>query len=186
MHGGSVYLTHAAGNTNWPVWIENCAFDGSGATMDNYGPGNTNVTYCAYNVFLNGAQKLIVTNVHDQTISNFTWQVGPLGSWYQSASSSLVNTGSVTADLVSLYHFTTQTNQIKETSSIVDIGYHYVAVDAFGNAYDSDGDGVPDYLEDANGNGIFDLGDLSNWNAANPTPCCSGSGSLRSAQILRP
>ena len=29
--------------------------------------------------------------------------------------------------------------------------------------YDSDGDGIPDYLEDRNGNGVYDTGDLSGW-----------------------
>jgi hypothetical protein len=69
----------------------------------------------------------------------------------------------VTADQIGLYHFTTQTNQVKEANSIVDIGYHYVAVDAYGNPIDTDGDGIPDYLEDTNGNGVFDSGDLGDW-----------------------
>jgi Regulator of chromosome condensation (RCC1) repeat/Bacterial TSP3 repeat len=82
------------------------------------------------------------------------------------ANSALINAGSTTADLVGLYHFTTQTNQMKETNSPVDIGYHYVAVDGNGNPVDTDGDGIPDYIEDANGNGSYDAGDLSNFNSA--------------------
>jgi hypothetical protein len=53
---------------------------------------------------------------------------------------------------------------VPETNSIVDIGYHYVAVDGYGNPLDANGDGIPDYLEDANGNGIYDAGDLGPWN----------------------
>jgi hypothetical protein len=64
---------------------------------------------------------------------------------------------------VGLTHFTTQTNQVPEGKTSLDIGYHYVATDAFGNPLDTNGDGIPDYLEDANGNGIFDAGDLGNW-----------------------
>jgi hypothetical protein len=45
---------------------------------------------------------------------------------------------------------------VKETNGRLDIGYHYVAVDAYDNPYDSDGDGIPDYIEDANGNGVYD------------------------------
>ena len=40
---------------------------------------------------------------------------------------------------------------------MLDIGYHYVAVDASGNPLDIDSDGVPDYLEDAQWNGLPDL-----------------------------
>jgi hypothetical protein len=162
MHGGAIYLTHQTGYWTWPVWIENCAFDSTGTTMDDHSSGSTNITYCAYNAFLHGANLLAITNIHDLIISNFTWQIGPLGNWYQGSTSPLVDMGSVTADIVGLYHFTTQTNQVKETNSPVDIGYHYVALDALGNPFDTDGDGIPDYLEDTNGNGIVDAGE-SSW-----------------------
>ena len=74
--------------------------------------------------------------------------------------------GSRTADLAGLYHFTTTTNQVKETNSVVDIGLHYAAVNASGQPIDSDSDGVPDYLEDSNGNGNPDSAE-THWN--NPT-----------------
>ena len=61
----------------------------------------------------------------------------------------------VTADQVGLYHFTTQTNQVLEGTSVVDIGYHYVATDLHGNPLDSNGDGIPDSIsEDPLGNGL--------------------------------
>ena len=72
--------------------------------------------------------------------------------------------------ILGLYHFTTQTNQVKETNSIVDIGYHYVAVNAYGQPVDSNGDGIPDYLEDANGDGLFDVGDLADCVLAATAP----------------
>jgi len=172
MYGGCVYLTHSSGNFTWPVWIENCVFDSSVTNMDDHSSGNTNITYCDFNGFLNGAQRLVLNGTHDQVISNFTWQTGPLGKWYQSPSSSLINTGSVTADIVGLYHFTTQTNQVKETNSVVDIGYHYMALNTSGTAMDTDGDGLPDYLEDPNGNGVFDAGDPFDWKNAD----ADGSG----------
>ena len=67
--------------------------------------------------------------------------------------------------LAGLYHYTTQTSQAKETTSVVDIGYHYVAVDANGNPIDTDVDGVPDYMEDRNGNGSVDSGE-TDWQSA--------------------
>ena len=64
-----------------------------------------------------------------------------------------INAGNTNANLLSFYHYTTQTNQVKEASSVVDIGYHYVATDGNGNPVDSNGNGIPDYLEDAAGGG---------------------------------
>jgi hypothetical protein len=77
--------------------------------------------------------------------------------------SPVINAGDLTADQFGLYHFTVTTNEVKETNSVVDIGYHYVAVDGNGDPLDSNGDGIPDYLEDANGDGIYDSGDPANW-----------------------
>jgi len=93
---------------------------------------------------------------------SFNWQSGPLGNFYLPATSPLIDAGSCTADQVGLYHFTTRTSQLKETTSIVDIGYHYVACNAAGQPIDTDGDGLPDYLEDTNGNGVVDPGE-SPW-----------------------
>jgi hypothetical protein len=52
---------------------------------------------------------------------------------------------------------------VVEGTNTVSIGYHYVAVDANGNPLNSNGDGIPDYLQDANGNGVYDFGDLGVW-----------------------
>jgi hypothetical protein len=48
--------------------------------------------------------------------------------------------------------------------------------------YDTDGDGIPDYLEDRNGNGSFDAGDPSNWEVTNST----GMESASSLQVFTP
>ena len=103
---------------------------------------------------------------HNLTTSTFTFTNGPLGAYYQ-ASTSGIDAGSHLASAAGLYHYTTQTSQAKETNSVVDIGYHYVAVNGLGQSLDSDGDGIPDYLEDSNGNGVYDAGiDYVNWQSA--------------------
>jgi len=48
-------------------------------------------------------------------------------------------------------------------NSIVDIGYHYVSTDTIGIPIDTNGDGIPDYISDANGNGLVDSGEIG-WN----------------------
>lgn len=146
MYGSQVYAVHSA-NQYWPVWIENCAFDGSTVDMNDYSNGDTN-TYCNFNAFLNGAQRLIVQGANDIVVTNtFTWQTGPLGVFYQATNSPLVDKGSVTADVVGLCNFTTQTNQTEEAMSVIDIGYHYIALDQYGNILDSDDDCLPDPWE---------------------------------------
>ncbi len=125
--------------------------------------GNGVLTTNGYNAYLNCSGRLTPTNANDIVLTNsLAYQSGPLGGFYQPTDSRLIDAGSTTADQVGLYHFTTQTNQVPETNSIVDIGYHYVAVDTNGIPLDSNEDGIPDYLEDANGNGIVDNGE-TNW-----------------------
>jgi hypothetical protein len=98
------------------------------------------------------------TNANDIILTSFTFTNGPLGQYYQ-LSTNLVDKGSRTADLAGLYHYTARQSQVKETNSIVDIGLHYVALDANGQPIDRDGDYIPDYIEDSNGNGEADPGE---------------------------
>ncbi len=105
------------------------------------------------------------TNLGGHEITNivsYNWQGGSLGNYYLPTNSPVIDKGNTNANLLGLYQFTTQTNQMKETNSIVDMGYHYVSTDANGNPLDSNGDGIPDYLEDANGDGLVDNGE-TNW-----------------------
>ncbi len=113
---------------------------------------------CAYNGYSLTNTILRPTNSY-HLVTNVVYQTGPLGSYYQTNTSAFLQAGSTTANLVGLYHYTTQTNQVKETNSVVDIGFHYVAVDSSGNPNDDDSDGLPDYVEDANGNGTLNSGE---------------------------
>ena len=141
-------LDFYGGNTNWTV--RDNLFD-TMARLTNNGSVVQNCTnaYYATAYGLTGGQNNLL-------LSGLTNQTGPLGKYYQPTNSSLLNAGSGNAANAGLYHFTTTTNQVKETNSVVDIGLHYVAVDASGNPLDADGDGIPDYFEDANGNGQSD------------------------------
>lgn len=95
---------------------------------------------------------------------------GPLGSYYYPTTgtnlASLLNAGTQTANLSGLYHYTTTTNQVKETNSVVDIGFHYVAVDGNGAPLDADADGTADYAEDLSGNGSVSSGETDWTNAS--------------------
>jgi len=105
---------------------------------------------------------------------------GPYGRYYQPTNSPLIDAGSTTAELVGLYHFTTTTNQVKDGNGVLDIGPHYVALNQYGIVVDSDGDGVPDYYEDRNGNGSYDAGSgESDWQTYNSPNGLLSSPSLK-------
>jgi hypothetical protein len=92
-------------------------------------------------------------------LASFVYSTGPLGDYYH-FTNSLIDAGSRNATNAGLYHYTVITNQVKEGSSQVDIGFHYVAVDGNGNPVDTNGDGIPDYAADRNGNGVADPTEL--------------------------
>jgi hypothetical protein len=97
-------------------------------------------------------------------ITNLVYATSWYGPWYIGSSSpTILYMGSQSAASAGLYHYTIQTNQVPDGANTVSIGYHYVATDSSGNPIDTNGDGIPDYLEDSNGNGIYDAGDLGNW-----------------------
>jgi hypothetical protein len=136
------------------IWqVENNLFDTTTNQQNIYGSGFSE----DHNGYLNTSQ-MTPTNANDVVMTNFTYATGPLGNYYQ-ASTTLIDKGSTTADQLGLFHYTTQTNQMIEGFSIVDIGYHYVAVDQNGNPLVSNTAGIPDYLADANGNGLVDNGE---------------------------
>jgi hypothetical protein len=137
---------HVAIDRGWT--IQGNAFDGVTNFQISVG---TSITL-DHNAYLNGTAW--PTNWLPQTsdiVTNLTWVAGPLGNYYQPPDSPLIDKGSTDAGVLGLYWHTTQTNQLPEVNSIVDIGSHYVALDASGNPIDTDADGVPNYLPDPNG-----------------------------------
>lgn len=152
-------------NSSWPITIADCACDkGSDWINDSFSHANMSCTYNATNssgwTLPNGANNFLVTS--------FNWQNGPLGSFYLPAGtgSPLYNAGNLLAGQLGLYHYTTQVAlNNPEGASQVDIGYHYVALDSSGKPIDTNGDGIPDYLEDSNGNGDG-TDDPTSWSAS--------------------
>jgi hypothetical protein len=94
------------------------------------------------------------------------YQTGPLGDYYLPTTTLLHDAGSRSAADAGLAQYTTQTSQTKDTFQ-VDIGLHYVATSSSTSATpkDTDGDVIPDYVEDANGNGQPD-GNETDWTKA--------------------
>lgn len=130
--------------------------------------GSMTHSYNAYTTNSGGTTLLFPTNATGNkylAVTNFAYHRGPLGDYYQPTNSALTNAGSTWATNVGLYHFTITTNQVKEAATMADIGLHYVALNSSGQPVDTDGDGIPDYLEDANGNGSADSGETS-WSTA--------------------
>ncbi len=148
MHGGEFNLIVSGNSTN--ILIQDSLFDQVMPSIKDY----TNICYNAYVTNSTMTYSGYFLHTGDLTLSaSPAYKVGVFGNYYLPAGSPLINSGSTTADQLGIYHYTTQTNQTVEGFSIVDIGYHYVASDANGNPLDSNGNGIPDYLEDASGHG---------------------------------
>ena len=140
--------------------------EGSAAFVGGYNAYMTNWT----NVAL-GNITLAVTNSSDKRLTaSPTYQTGPLSRFYLPSGMTTADSGSRSAPQAGLYHQTCTTNQTIEGSSTVDIGFHLMAVDAYGRALDSYSSGLPDYLADSNGDGIFNTGDFCNWLSATNGP----------------
>ena len=147
----------------WPA-LENSVIQNNLFDCTTIPEGVPGISYVGgHNAFVANCDQLSPLKAGDLILDNSpAYQSGWLGSYYLPANSPLINAGNTTADQVGLYEFTTQTNQIKETSSLVDVGYHYVATDASGKPIDTYSFGIPDYVVDAAGNGT-DTNGLPYW-----------------------
>ena len=94
---------------------------------------------------------------------------GPLGTnYYPSAGSSpggftnLVGAGYRTGVTAGLFHHVIATNLVPNGTNLVGIGFHYLRTTTAGVPLDTDGDGIPDWMEDVNGDGSAS-GDPSSW-----------------------
>jgi hypothetical protein len=117
-----------------------------------------NVT-SSHNGYVAGYDRLQPTQSTDKVLTSITYDSGWLGRYYLPATSTLIDAGSQSAASAGLWHYTTTTNQVMETSSTVDIGLHYATTGANGAPNDSDAEGLVDAIEDKNGNGTKDSGE---------------------------
>ena len=100
------------------------------------------------------------------------YQSSTLGKYYLPDNTPLYGGGSTTAAAVGLYHYTTRIDQNKEGNEPlwhnVNIGLHYVAA-TNGVPIDTDGDGIPDYVENWHGDGNYSLHTDTETDWQNPT-----------------
>jgi hypothetical protein len=81
-----------------------------------------------HNAFVAGCDRLYPTNASDIVLSaSPAYQIGPLDNYYIPQLGSLIN-GGTWSSTNGLFHFTTALDQRKETNSIVDLGFHAVAL----------------------------------------------------------
>ena len=103
-----------------------------------------------------------VDATHDVELTSAPpYQCGPLGNYYLPDTTPLYGAGSRSPADAGLYQYTTRLDQTKEgdetSGHMVNIGVHYVAANNYGRPKDSDGDGIPDYVENWHGDGLYDL-----------------------------
>jgi hypothetical protein len=153
-------INHSGDGTSGMAYdnlFDRTAISGGGATFTN-----------GYNAYVTNCTRFSGTRGNDRILTNSpVYLTAYLGAYYYPTNdgilSMLIDAGSRWATNAGLYHFTTTTNQVKEGTTKVDIGFHYVAINpGTGQPYDTDGDGVPDYLEDVNGDGSA-TGDPTSW-----------------------
>jgi hypothetical protein len=165
--GGTVSLGRSAPDSygHYPLWsVHDTAFDATSLLVSDAAASNSNWTAFDYNAYLTGANTNLPPGTNDLPVTNFNWQSSWLGSFYLPTNSTLIDSGSLTnAALMGLYHYTTQTNQVKEGNTPLDRSYHYVACDTSGIPVSTGGDGLADYLKDSNGDGLYGAGDIGNW-----------------------
>jgi len=176
-YGGTLTFNHYSADT----WLfRDNLFDLTSIVTNIYG----SALDAAYNGYTPGSDRLMPTNA-DDVVASIAWETGPLGNYYQPTNSAFLTNGSIAANLVGLYHYTVLTNQVKEATDTVSIGFHYVAVDSStGQPYDYDGDGAADHLEDANGDGNAG-NDPTSWQIYNSPNGLTGTNGLQVFTPLR-
>ncbi|MCW5559511.1 MAG: hypothetical protein KIT22_16980, partial [Verrucomicrobiae bacterium] len=161
------YYSYMTGDPQW-ICTDNL-FDG--ASLSAYSTV-TNRLYAGWNGY-SAASAYFGGSSNKTSIATTGFLSGPLGPYYYPTSGgagtlfSLVNSGSQTAPNAGLYHYTTRVDQTKESTTQADIGFHYAATSGSASTTpaDQDADGIPDYFEDANGNGQVDSAEF-NWQSS--------------------
>lgn len=166
---GSLQSTYDSGTVNNTWYVRDNLFDGttqtlngtSTASVSRSNNGFTSGTSNTYNG--SGDRTGLVTDY--QSNGNWGYRYYPATGSAPSLAT-LIDVGSQTRTAAGLFHFTVKTsNNSKEgadASTTVDIGFHYVGLNGSGLPNDTDGDGLPDYVEDRNGDSIANASE-TNW-----------------------
>lgn len=157
--------------TNW-IFTDN-VFDNV-LFYDSWGVWNGPVGVNHHNAYVgmasipNGANRLTpaAPTTTDPDLLSLTYDLGLLGKFYLPATATnLLARGSRSAAAAGEYHFTPLANNQKEAAGQASIGPHFLAL-AAGGIPDSNGDGVPDFLADLNGDGLEGLDEVP-WHSTN-------------------
>ena len=139
-------------NGYWPLSADELTYD------YNFYPwyvNNTNQlqTTTTSDGFTDGGNEQVLTTAPP-------YQHGTFGKFYLPDTTPLYGAGSRSPASAGLYQYTTRTDQTKEgdetSGHMVNIGIHYVAANSYGQPKDANSDGIPDFVEDANGTGSID------------------------------
>lgn len=177
--GGIVILYHYLVDSSVPPWtLTDNVF--LGVNLSAYST-STDRLYAGWNGY--SGSSIFFGGISNKVSLQSDWVSGPLGRWYypttggSTSLASLVNLGSQTALNAGLYHYTTRADQTREGASWLDIGFHYPA--ATGTALaDTDGDGLPDLVEDGDFNGAVGSNE-TDWNNADS----DGDGALDGEEV---
>jgi hypothetical protein len=170
-HGNAAEQLTAANNLFYgsDLWVGPVASSSTWTFRDNLFDnsvihGNGPLTINSHNAYVNmTGHHLPGTESAAQDLAALAYQIGSLGRFYlPTTAATLLWGGSIPAAGAGLYHFTSLANNTKQAfASFVNIGPAYIALDANGNPYDSNSDGVADFIADRNGDG--DDADETPW-----------------------
>jgi len=148
-----------------PAWtLRDNVFDGGTVALTGDGSYSMYVSL-SYDGFFNTTGSSQLRGMGDVTITALTYGSPPAATgwrWYQNARTPTLHDVDIgrTGAAGGLYHYTTKASEGKETTSAMDLGFHYVVLNGSNLPVDTDGDGIPDYLDgDSDGDGILDYQD---------------------------
>jgi len=172
--GGRVFLNSYTGSGLWTLYDN--LFD----VTTNSAPAGTSWT-AVDNAYRSATTFGGLSNVTVTVAEHLT---GPLGTnYYPSANgvgggfTQLVGAGFRTGPVAGLFHHVIATNLVPIGTGAVGIGFHHLRTTAAGVPLDTDGDGIPDWMEDVNGDGVHQANSESHWQSS--TNGTTGSAGLQ-------